>query len=217
MATLGERIRQVRGEMDLMHLAERIGVHKNTLSNYERGLRVPDANVLLKLLDVFPAANPGWLLTGQGGESRSSNGEETLEGFFLVPLHEMQTKWLREGKIVSEQLVNSISFKTDWVINYLGIPPQDLSLVSVKGDSMEPTLSDGDMVLADLRANRIEDNAVYVLYSRGALLVRRLHRKLDGSLIVKGDNQAYETEVLTEEVAEDLEVVGRVVWMGRKS
>jgi transcriptional regulator with XRE-family HTH domain len=83
METIGERLRQVRGEMDLSLLARKLGLHKNTLSNYERGVRSPDASVLSKLLEVFPAANPNWLLTGEG-PMELPEGEEVPEGFFLV-------------------------------------------------------------------------------------------------------------------------------------
>lgn len=214
MQAIGERIRHIRGEMDLGLLAEKLGVHKNTLSNYERGIRLPDAGVLAKILDVFPTTNPGWLLTGEGPKGRGRGGD-VPEGFFLLPVREVS---IAGGeKIVSDQIVNCMSFDFNWVQNFLGTVPQDMALVTVKGDCMEPTLSDGDMVLANLSANRIEDNGIYVLEFKEVLLVRRLHRKLDGSVFVKSDNTAYETEVLSEEAAKALHVVGRVVWMGRKA
>lgn len=215
METIGERIRQVRGEMDLGLLASKLGLHKNTLSNYERGVRSPDASVLSKLLEVFPAANPNWLLTGEGPRDLPE-GDEVPEGFFLVPAHELSLRGPGGGKIVSKQVVNFVSFDSNWVRNFLGVPPQELALIAVKGDNMEPTLSDGDMVLVDLRGNGMEDNGIYVLQFKDSLLVRRLHRKLDGSVIVKSDNTTYEPEVLSEDDADALKVVGRVIWTGRK-
>lgn len=217
METIGERIRHIRGGVDLGDLADKLGVHKNTLSNYERGLRVPDTKFVQRLLEIFPEASPGWLLTGEGPAERPE-GEEVPEGFFLVPFHEVELKRPGGGKLVSDQVVNYVSFNTDWVRNFLGVAPKDLALVAVKGDSMKPTLSDGDLVLVDLRANRIEDNAIYVIQFKDALIVRRLHRKLDGTVIVKSDNSSdYEPEVLAEEAAEALRIVGRVIWTGRKS
>lgn len=216
MDTIGERIKQFRGDLELGALADKLGVHKNTLSNYERGVRSPDANFLVKFLQVFPSANPGWLLTGEGSKERMEGGE-VPEGFFLVPFHEVALKGPGGGIIVSKQVINYVSFDANWVRNFLGVSPQDLAMIAVKGDNMEPTLSDGDMVLVDLRGNRIEDNGIYVLQFKDALLVRRLHRKLDGSVIVKSDNKTYEPEILSEEEAEGLTVVGRVIWTGRKT
>jgi phage repressor protein C with HTH and peptisase S24 domain len=81
---------------------------------------------------------------------------------------------------------------------------------------MNPTLSDGDMILVDLRAGRIEDSAIYVLEFDDALLVKRIQRKLDGSIVIKSDNPLYETEVLTRDRAQSLRIIGRVIWSGRR-
>jgi phage repressor protein C with HTH and peptisase S24 domain len=216
METIGERIRHIRGEMDLGFLADKLGVHKNTLSNYERGIRIPDANMLGRLLEIFPSANPGWLLTGEGAKELLE-GEKAPEGFFLVPFHELSLKGPGGERIVSKQVINYVSFDTNWVRNFLGVPPQDLALIAVKGDNMEPSLSDGDLVLVDLRGKGVEDNGIYVLQFKDTLLVRRLHRKLDGSVLVKSDNTVYDTEFFSEDDAEALKVVGRVIWTGRKT
>ncbi len=118
--------------------------------------------------------------------------------------------------IQSEQIVDFVSFREDWVRSFLRVPRQNLALLSVKGDSMNPTLSDGDMILVDLRAGRIEDSAIYVLEFDDALLVKRIQRKLDGSIVIKSDNPLYETEVLTRDRAQSLRIIGRVIWSGRR-
>lgn len=89
-------------------------------------------------------------------------------------------------------------------------------MLIVKGDSMNPTLNDGDMVLVDLRASRIEDNAIYVLEFADSLLVKRIQRKLDGSVVIKNDNPRYEPEILPKERVESVKIVGRVVWSGKR-
>ena len=100
--------------------------------------------------------------------------------------------------------------------NVLGVTQRDLALIEVHGDSMEPTLSNGDLILLDTRHGKVMDNAVYALQHNGTLLVKRIQRRLDGSLVVKSDNPRYEPESLTRDAAESLGVVGRVVWSGRR-
>jgi transcriptional regulator with XRE-family HTH domain len=117
---------------------------------------------------------------------------------------------------VSEQVVDYIQFKQDWIKNVLGISAQYLSLISVKGDSMEPTLSDGDTILVDTTDRQFETNAIYVLQLEGSLLVKRIQRKVDGTIIIKSDNRAYEPETVRGDIVEQLKVVGRVVWYGRR-
>lgn len=213
MASVGERIRELRKEMQQSDLAGKLGIHKNTMTNYERGDRFPDVNILLKLLKVFPDTNPAWLLTGEGSQNKS---EPVQGGFVMFPRYELQVGDGLERHIESEQIVDSISFKEDWVQNFLRVPRENLALMTVKGDSMNPTLSDGDMVLVDLRGARIEDSAIYVLEFEEALMVKRIQRKLDGSVIIKSDNHLYEPEVLQKDRVESLKIIGRVVWSGRR-
>jgi phage repressor protein C with HTH and peptisase S24 domain len=199
--------------MQQAELADKLGIHKNTMANYERGERFPDVNILLKILEVFSDINPSWLLTGTGPKIRT---EPTPEGFVMFPRYEIEAGAGPGRCIQSEQIVDFVSFREDWVRSFLRVPRQNLALLSVKGDSMNPTLSDGDMILVDLRAGRIEDSAIYVLEFDDALLVKRIQRKLDGSIVIKSDNPLYETEVLTRDRAQSLRIIGRVIWSGRR-
>ena len=213
MTKVGDRIRDLRGEMQQAELADKLGIHKNTMANYERGDRFPDVNILLNILEVFPDTNPGWLLTGEGSKNRS---EPVQGGFVMFPRYEIEAGAGPGRNVQSEQVVDFVSFKEEWVQNFLRVPRENLALLSVKGDSMNPTLNDGDMILVDLRSDRIDDSAIYVLEFDDALLVKRIQRKLDGSIVIKSDNRLYEPEVLQKDRAEALRIIGRVVWSGRR-
>ncbi|OFJ46419.1 hypothetical protein BA896_021955 [Janthinobacterium lividum] len=114
--------------------------------------------------------------------------------------------------IESEQIVDHMAFKREWLQRVLGISHQDIVLVEVRGDSMAGTLDDGDLVLVDLRQNRLDTSAVFVIRVEDALLVKRVQRKLNGSVVIKSDNQAYETETLEGDQLANLQIMGRVVW-----
>jgi SOS-response transcriptional repressor LexA len=208
--SFGERLREVRGVLTQVELAERLGTHKNTLAAWERNERLPDAGTLIKLLDLFPKLNPNWLLTGKGTMEVS---QATDVGYVMVSRHDVDPGAIGEA---SEQIVDSITFRKDWLQGTLGLSPQNFTLVEAKGDSMRPVLSDGDLVLVDLRTTSIEDNGIYVIHHSGTLIVKRIQRKLDGSVVIKSDNPVYESEILGRKQAEDLSVFGRVVWMGVK-
>ncbi|WP_172399757.1 XRE family transcriptional regulator [Geothermobacter hydrogeniphilus] len=213
MRTLGERIREMRGGMQLSELAGRLGIHKNTMMNYEKGGRAPDADLLLKFLEIFPQTSPAWLLTGEGPMKKS---DPLPDGFIMLPRYELSAETGHGRYVESEQIVDFVSFKDDWVHNYLRVPTKDLALITVKGDSMAPTLNAGDLILVDLRVSRIEDSAVYVIEFDDALLVKRVQRKLDGSIVIKNDNPFYEPEILSNDQVAALRIVGRVIWTGKK-
>jgi SOS-response transcriptional repressor LexA len=86
----------------------------------------------------------------------------------------------------------------------LGVAVADASLIDVRGDSMAPTLHDGDRVLVD-RADRAAGAGVHVLRIGDALSVKRLRRRGDTVEIVS-DNPAYPVRVLP---AAEVTLVGR--------
>lgn len=165
-----------------------------------------------------------WLITGEGDErssSAASRPEQLLGGdagdFVMVPRYDVHGSAGNGSVIHSEQIVDHLAFRAEWVRNALGVAQKDLALISVKGDSMEPTLSNGDLILVDTSARHVEDSAIYVLNSPKGLFVKRLQHKLSGEVVVKSDNAAqYEPEVYDPDAAALLSVVGRVVWAGRR-
>lgn len=159
-----------------------------------------------------------WLKTGNDDGLRDVTNRVALspDGFILIPHYEVQASAGNGSLVHSEQIVDYLAFRADWVRNTLGVAQADLALISVKGDSMEPALSNDDLILVDMRKNRVEDNAIYVLQLNGTLLVKRIQHKLDGSLCVMSDNPRYEAEMVSADRSGDLNVLGRVVWSGRR-
>lgn len=140
----------------------------------------------------------------------------SLKDFVFVPQYDVRASAGHGSLIHSEQIVDHLAFKKAWVRSELDCCEKNLALITVKGDSMEPTLSHRDLILIDLRKNQITDNAIYVLQYDGALLVKRIQRKMDGAIIIKSDNPEYENEKLSAKQANLLNVLGMVVWHGRK-
>lgn len=92
----------------------------------------------------------------------------------------------------------------------LSARPRDLSLIRAAGESMAPTILDGDELLVDRGDRRVRSaGAVFVVRHDGALLVKRVSR-IDGRFRVRSDNLAH-----GEFWADTLDVIGRVVWLSR--
>lgn len=92
----------------------------------------------------------------------------------------------------------------------------DLSIIRVRGDSMFPTLADGDDIMVDRSgAGTHLRDGIYVLRRDDTLAVKRIAVH-PGSrrLTISSDNPAYPT--WTDCDAQEVEVIGRVVWAGRK-
>ena len=97
-----------------------------------------------------------------------------------------------------------------------GSPASSLSIVRVEGDSMSPTLNDGDDILVDLgdAGERLRDG-IYVLRVDDALLVKRLALNPKGRrLTVRSDNPTYPD--WPDCGLDEIQCIGRVIWSGRK-
>ena len=114
-----------------------------------------------------------------------------------------------------EQVVDNLAFKTDWIIRK-GLDPSQLGLISCRGDSMSPTLEDGDLVLVDLSLRHLWDDGIYAIRVDGSIRVKRVRAKLDGSIEVSSDNDKYPSETFTAEEGRELHSIGPVIWVARE-
>ena len=112
-------------------------------------------------------------------------------------------------EVLDESVKGYLGFNKTW-LREQSLSPTNLAVIEVRGDSMDPTLHDGDSVLLDMRSLQLKDGGIYTLRREGELLVKRLRRQSNDWLIVS-DNLAYPVERLDENV----DVLGRVVWLGR--
>ena len=159
-------------------------------------------------------ANGGKTSTAQ--RAYYASAVEVEKEYVMVPRYEISASAGGGAAVYSEQIVDYLAFKTDWVRDHLRLPPEAIALINVTGDSMEPALSDGDLVMIDLRHYRISSDAIYVLSFNGDLLVKRTQKNFDGSVEIVSDNPRYKTILLTSESADQVAVVGKVVWYGRR-
>ena len=128
-----------------------------------------------------------------------------------MPRYEIAASAGSGAVVQSEQIVDHLTFKAEWLKVTLGLSPAQAAVISVVGDSMEPYLADGDLILIDMGVARIENDSIYVLQSGDSLLVKRIQKKIDGTVIVRSDNARYEPEQFQGDAAERLRVVGRLV------
>lgn len=94
--------------------------------------------------------------------------------------------------------------------------PRFLSSIRVAGDSMVPTLSDGDMIVVDANdaGGHLRDG-VYVLRRDDTLLVKRLGlNPAARTLEIRSDNPTYPSFAGVD--PDDVQVIGRVKWVGRR-
>ncbi|WP_226019215.1 S24 family peptidase [Novosphingobium sp. FKTRR1] len=116
----------------------------------------------------------------------------------------------------AESQAGQFGFDEKWLRKLTQAKPASLSIIKVVGDSMEPTLHDGDEVLVDVADDQSKlRDGIYVLRMDGALNVKRIAIEPQGRKIsVVSDNAAYPSWQGLDR--RSVNIVGRVLWFGRK-
>lgn len=87
-----------------------------------------------------------------------------------------------------------------------------IELIAVRGDSIEPKLSDGDLILVDRAQRQIADGIAYVLRIDTDLLVQNVQRVRPGVIALLSANAHYPPrEINAEGLDGEVEIIGRVV------
>ncbi|MGH7905633.1 MAG: S24 family peptidase [Candidatus Binataceae bacterium] len=191
-------------------LARGIGVSDNAIYKWTSGRGQPS---VLNLVALAQAAQVSveWLATGR--ESGGIGARPHLNGDYAFPPRGKIRGRGRGAAVKSDQLVDYLAFNSDWLSRHLGAArPGGLILLEIIGDSMAPTLTEGDLALADADQRRIGHDGLFVLRDDHELMVKRLQRRrLDGALMIRSDNPAYSPIVAP---AAQIDVVARVIWAG---
>lgn len=137
--------------------------------------------------------------------------------FVDIPYYQEAELSLGNGTIIhdDEHPGRSLSFQQEW-LDGLGLEVEHLVVVKCKGDSMEPRVRNGDIVLINKDIEAIEDGAIYALNYAGDAKLKRLITRADGSLIIRSDNQngMFPDDTVTESEADQLKIIGKAVWVG---
>ncbi len=134
--------------------------------------------------------------------------------FKLVPRLDVQASAGSGRLSYMEEAVDYLAFQHQWLRSH-GVNPDTARILTARGDSMEDTIRDGDILLVDTSFTRVQDNAIYIVVYGDMVLVKRVHGRLNGSLQLISDNPRYPAEEISAGDVDHLHVAGRVMWFGR--
>lgn len=113
--------------------------------------------------------------------------------------------------------IDHLAFSKRW-LEQNGISAGDSILINVRGDSMEPSIYDGDLVMIDRRKTQIRSGRIYVFREGDSLRIKRLELIPDAAIILRSDNPKYPPEHRVGPAMNtvSLGLIGEVVWSGHK-
>lgn len=207
------------------HVAGLSGIATSTLSAYMNGGEWK-VGVARKIAEAC-GTTLQWLLFGDGEQNPAVTGRKHEE----LPSRDRENSKFIAGYDVELSAgygftpnthieVVSFSISSDALPPELLQPYRKLIAVRARGDSMEPYVCSGDIIVLDLNDRSIFTGGVYGLRVGDQLLVKRLSIRANGNLIVASDNPRYppdeisaaEMRQMTEDGGSPMTIIGRLVW-----
>ena len=197
METLAQRLKVIMNEQGISQnaLARMVGVTQPSIK------KIIDGDTLepKKILEIANALGVSveWLKTGKGNAPDfSANMEEEEEGKHQVRIEVLNVyASAGNGEFLTGDLagdIQAVEFESEYFYNlFQRASEKGLAIVNVKGDSMEPTLTSGDLLFVDTTLNCYQGDGLYVFSSGDSLYVKRLQRA-GRRLLVLSDNKLYE-------------------------
>lgn len=180
-------------------VANALGVSRQ-YAHQLRNKEIPDKYV--RLLETYFSVN----LTGDNDVT----GEECLT---LQHVH-LNPSCGRGTSVYYDADITPVKLGTQMIKNILNVSrPENLKIFKACGDSMSPTIEDGDILLVDIGRNDFNNGGVFLLTINNDWFIKRLRLKITGELeIISENTKKYgEPEILRPD--DDVEVVikGRVI------
>jgi len=217
-------------------VAETSGVPLRTLNSYMAG----DADPKLTKLDRIAEAcgttldallgrkppapadtnlitNAFGLVPGDRALQRLKGPDDAIpEGFVAVPYLDVRASAGPGRASLPAEIVAAehFLFSRAW-LRTLNVVPENAELLRAEGDSMYPTIQDGDLMLVDRGHGDIVHGKIYVLVVHDLVVVKRVNMLTIGGMILISDNERYPSETIGRADIGNLNFQGRVAWYGR--
>lgn len=115
-----------------------------------------------------------------------------------------------------EAVAYSLAFPPGYLRTITNTSAEQLEIISVKGESMAPTLRHDDIVMIDRTKRSLGYDGIFVMRFDETIHVKRVGRASTAGVVrIISDNRAEFPEF--ERRIADVEVIGKVVWMGKKA
>lgn len=226
-----ERLEKVIEEFESPHaFSKKVGISDTMVRKYLSG-SMPGVDKVLQIADTA-GVSLEWLIADRGpmrlqeaGSAYTASVDDRPvlltqarripeEEFALIPRLDIEAS-AGDGRLAgAEDPLEYLAFQRGW-LKGRGINPDRARILTARGDSMEETIRDGDVLLIDTSIDRIRDNAIYIVVYGEMVLVKRVHGRLNGSLQLISDNPRYPPEEVSAGEVDQLNIAGRVMWFGR--
>lgn len=209
MAKLNERLRELRKSFDLSQaeLARLIKISKSSINMYERGEREPGTDRIEAFADFFNVDMD--YLYGRTDIKNAYTIKNDKAKKHLIPV----LGTVRAG-LPMEAVENIIDNEE---ISEEMARQGEFFALQIKGDSMEPRIKEGDVVIVRKQSD-VDSGTVAIVMVNGDEATIKKIQKFNGGINLVPSNSSYDIKTYTNDMIEKLPVriLGKVVELRAK-
>ncbi|OCG31849.1 hypothetical protein A9G34_07695 [Gilliamella sp. Choc4-2] len=182
--------------------AKKVGMSEAVIRDYLSGKTYPSLNRLAIIAQKCDVPIE-WLVTGKG-ECRLLPDTEH-KSFVDIPFHHL-------NEVGNSHLqIESIPFNI-MLIKHQECNNDDLSAVWAKGDSMEPTISNHDIIIVNTSHCKLIDGYLYAVQYDDQISIKRVQNQ-GANIALLCDNPKYPTIIIDKNAPQDFKIIGHVVYL----
>lgn len=234
-----ERLKQVMRDESVLGFAKKSGLSEGAIRQYLKGGE-PGIEKVIAIANAT-GVSVGWLATGDGQPEPISEPERLfkataaalptgkravtrqadLEEYqdsdsIAVPLVNLTASAGPGAAVVSEQIEDYVRF-SGRMLRHLGLEPGEVFLMPALGDSMEPRIRSGELMLCSRAPQHLKGvDGTYIARLEGDILVKRIQRLPGGKVVVSSENPSYSPFEVTLNDGVDFAIIGLVVLVLRR-
>ncbi|HCT6227323.1 S24 family peptidase [Acinetobacter baumannii] len=220
MQTTSDRINQRMRDLGLQHkdLVAATGASKGTVTNWINGVNNPTGKRLVQLAQALKTTS-SWLLTGNSTPEFTQ--VEPWDSNTPLDDDEVEIPFFKDfsfacgGGSIGEAIANETRKlrMSKATLRNLSIMKENAVAATAIGDSMSPTIKDGDTIHVDLGRKNIKDGKIFAICLGGLFYCKRLYNLPLGGVRIVSDNSVEFPEIhlnAQEIIDQQLEVIGWV-------
>jgi len=153
--------------------------------------------------------------SGDGGLGLNSSalGEPSKPTFVDIPVYDVSFSAGDGCFFESAEVIDSYQISIATLDRY-NVSESNATIVTVRGESMEHTLNNGDTILLDRSVTKPQNNKIFAFSFDGELKVKRFFHQLDRTWRISSDNEdknRYQDEIISYNNIDRLDIVGQVL------
>lgn len=210
-----DKIRSIRESLNLSQkeFGRLLGIRDTAVSKYELGSVKPSFDILSKIGNTFNV-NLNWLLTDKENMFLDDDSDQKAAVYCYIPEFGDPVSAGAGAIMNSEGIEIYHCFPKSFIINELFASIDDLFMLKVMGDSMEPLINDNDLVMVDRSSKIVREGKVYICSYYNELLLKKIQIIGNGKYRLISENNILYPPI--ESPKEDITIIGRVIWFARK-